>query len=145
MDFVQGQNQSSGFSKIKKMTKCKKTGSAGENCDEFPGRISGRLTVSELTRIIKSLIEENIPIVTVEGELSNYVHHTSGHRYFTLKDESSQIRCVMFRWQAQGLDFTPEEGMKLLAVGNVMSSKILAAIILIPGNNTSKPTRIWSC
>ena len=78
-----------------------------------------RLTVSELTRIIKRLVEENIPVVTIEGEISNYTHHSSGHRYFTLKDETSQIRCVMFKWQADRLDFVPEEGMKVEAVGNV--------------------------
>ena len=78
-----------------------------------------RLTVSELTRIIKKLVEESIPVVTIEGEISNYSHHASGHRYFTLKDETSQIRCVMFKWQADRLDFVPEEGMKVEAVGNV--------------------------
>ncbi|MFC1528986.1 exodeoxyribonuclease VII large subunit [Candidatus Latescibacterota bacterium] len=81
------------------------------------GKIT-RVTVSEFTRLIKELIEDAFPSVAVEGEVSNYVHHTSGHRYFTLKDENSQLRCVMFKWQAQGLDFTPEEGMKVLAVGN---------------------------
>ncbi len=80
---------------------------------------SGNLTVSELTKHLKRLIEGNVPVVSVVGELSNYVHHTSGHRYFTLKDESSQLRCVMFKWQAARVDFTPEEGMSLNAVGNV--------------------------
>jgi len=80
---------------------------------------SKRMTVSELTGIIKDVIEENIPTVKVEGELSNYVHHTSGHRYFTLKDASSQIKCVMFKWQAEQLDFIPEEGMKIEVLGNV--------------------------
>ena len=79
----------------------------------------GRLTVSQVTRLVKSLIEDSFPMLTVEGELSNYVHHSSGHRYFTLKDESSQLRCVMFKWQAERLDFRPEEGMKLLAVGSL--------------------------
>ena len=87
--------------------------------DGDAGARTGRFTVTELTRLIKNLIEENIPPVSVEGEVSNYVHHTSGHRYFTLKDENSQIRCVMFKWQSMGLDFIPEEGMKVLAVGNV--------------------------
>ncbi|MBT4485347.1 MAG: exodeoxyribonuclease VII large subunit, partial [Candidatus Latescibacteria bacterium] len=81
------------------------------------GKIT-RLTVSEFTRLIKELIEDTFPSVAVEGEISNYTHHSSGHRYFTLKDENSQLRCVMFKWQAQGLDFNPEEGMKVLAIGN---------------------------
>jgi len=77
-----------------------------------------RYTVSQFTRMVKELIEGNIPTVAVEGEISNYLHHTSGHRYFTLKDETSQLRCVMFRGMAQGLDFVPEEGMQVLAVGD---------------------------
>ncbi|MFA6471961.1 MAG: exodeoxyribonuclease VII large subunit, partial [Candidatus Latescibacterota bacterium] len=63
--------------------------------------------------------EANFPVVAVEGELSNYIHHASGHRYFTLKDDFSQLRCVMFKWQAERIDFKPEEGIKLLAVGNL--------------------------
>jgi exodeoxyribonuclease VII large subunit len=79
----------------------------------------GRMTVTDLTRLIKNLVEVNFPVVAVEGELSNYVHHTSGHRYFTLKDDCSQLRCVMFKWQGGRIDFKPVEGMKLLAVGNL--------------------------
>lgn len=80
---------------------------------------SGDLTVTELTSLLKRLIEGNIPVVSVVGELSNYVHHSSGHRYFTLKDEFSQLKCVMFKWQADQVDFVPEEGMMLKAIGNV--------------------------
>ncbi len=80
---------------------------------------SGDLTVTELTRLLKNLIETGIPVVSVVGELSNYVHHSSGHRYFTLKDEQSQLRCVLFKWQADRIDFEPEEGMMLKAVGNI--------------------------
>ena len=84
------------------------------------GEISRKsLTVTELTRIIKRLLEEGIPTVKVEGEVSNYVYHSSGHRYFTLKDENCQIKCVMFKWQAVQLDFTPDEGMKVEALGNI--------------------------
>lgn len=79
----------------------------------------GRLTVSQVTRILKNLIEDSFPAVSVEGELSNYVRHSSGHRYFTLKDAGSQLRCVMFRWQAERLDFQPAEGMKVVAFGNL--------------------------
>ena len=80
---------------------------------------SGDLTVTELTRLLKNLIEVSIPVVSIVGELSNYVHHSSGHRYFTLKDEQSQLKCVLFKWQADRIDFEPEEGMMLKAVGNV--------------------------
>ena len=80
---------------------------------------SGSMTVSELTGIIKKLIESSIPTVVVVGEVSNYVHHFSGHRYFTLKDEFSQLKCVMFKWQADRIDFKVEDGMMLKAVGTV--------------------------
>ena len=80
---------------------------------------SGNLTVSELTGILKRLIEGSVPVVSVVGELSNYVFHSSGHRYFTLKDEHSQLKCVLFKWQAGKLDFEPEEGVLVKAVGNV--------------------------
>ena len=91
-----------------------------EETDFFErGTFSGNLTVTELTGILKKLIELNIPVVSVVGELSNYVHHSSGHRYFTLKDEFSQLKCVMFKWQADQINFQPEEGMMLKAVGNV--------------------------
>jgi exodeoxyribonuclease VII large subunit len=86
---------------------------------EQPELFKGRLTVTQLTDIIKRQLENNIPTIAVEGELSNYVHHSSGHRYFTLKDATSQIRCVMFRWQAEKITFIPEDGMNMMAVGNV--------------------------
>ena len=86
---------------------------------ESAGIENKRLTVSELTRKIKTLLEQSISTVTIEGEVSNYIHHASGHRYFTLKDENSQIRCVMFKWKAEHIGFTPEDGMKVEALGNV--------------------------
>lgn len=82
-------------------------------------KVSGYLTVSELTGIIKNLIEESFPVIGVTGEISNFVNHSSGHKYFTLKDDSSQIKCVMFRWQAEKLDFVPAEGAKVKVVGNL--------------------------
>jgi exodeoxyribonuclease VII large subunit len=55
----------------------------------------------------------------VEGEISNYTLHSSGHRYFSLKDENAQIRCVLFRWEGRRLVFEPEDGMKVYALGNL--------------------------
>ena len=78
-----------------------------------------RLTVSELTRKIKTLLEQNISTVSIEGEVSNYIHHASGHRYFSLKDENCQIRCVMFKWKAEYIGFTMKNGMKVEALGTV--------------------------
>ncbi|MCK5525880.1 MAG: exodeoxyribonuclease VII large subunit, partial [Candidatus Latescibacteria bacterium] len=75
-------------------------------------------SVSDITRAIKGLLDEGLMPLWVEGEVSNYVHHTSGHRYFTLKDETSQLRCVMWKWQGQ-LRFRPEDGMKVRAYGRI--------------------------
>jgi len=72
------------------------------------------ITVSELTREIKSLLEGAFPEIWVEGEISNFIHHSSGHMYFTLKDSESEIRSVMFKGNNQFLHFKPENGMKIL-------------------------------
>ena len=78
-------------------------------------------TVSELNQAIKSLLDSDVRflLVCVQGELSNYKIYPSGHHYFTLKDSDSSLRCVMFRSNASGLHFRPENGMKVSAVGRV--------------------------
>jgi len=86
---------------------------------EIPETTSRKLTVSELTHEIKFLLETSIPVVWVEGEISNFKHHSSGHIYLTLKDELAQIPCVMWRSRNAGLFFTPQDGMKVLAQGQV--------------------------
>lgn len=75
------------------------------------------LKVSQLTDIIKSYLEDQVGVVTVEGEISNYKPHYSGHRYFTLKDEGAQISCVM--WKSRPLNFSPSEGMNVVVKGNL--------------------------
>ena len=79
------------------------------------------ITVTELNQYIKLLMDqdEELANVCVKGELSNYKIHTSGHHYFTLKDESSAVRCVMFRSSASKLKFRPENGMATFAVGRI--------------------------
>ena len=77
------------------------------------------LKVSELTQQIKYLLEENFPFVWVEGEISNVTLHSTGHFFFTLKDEKSQIRAIMFRSQAQLLPFKPENGIKVVVRGRI--------------------------
>jgi exodeoxyribonuclease VII large subunit len=74
-----------------------------------------------LTRHIKSLLENDTLLqgIWVRGEVSNYKRHSSGHVYFSLKDEFSAIRCVMFRSRAGNLSFTPKNGDKVLAQGSV--------------------------
>ncbi len=79
------------------------------------------LTVVELTRHVKRLLDTDdlLADIVVRGEVSNFKHHTSGHMYFSLKDESCVVRCVMFRREAQRLVVRPENGMDVLARGAV--------------------------
>jgi len=77
------------------------------------------LTVSELTQIIKGTLERELEPFWVVGEISNFRIPPSGHLYFTLKDDKSQISAVMFRRQGQGLGFQPENGMEVFCFGRV--------------------------
>lgn len=77
------------------------------------------LTVSEITGRIKALLEMEFSSVWIEGEISNFTRATSGHLYFTLKDENAQLRCVCFRGQARSMRFNLEDGLKVLARGKL--------------------------
>ncbi len=79
------------------------------------------VSVTQLTQYIKLLLDrdEILSQVCVRGELSNYKAHSSGHQYFTLKDEGAVISCVMFRSDAMKLRFRPESGMKVILYGRV--------------------------
>jgi exodeoxyribonuclease VII large subunit len=77
------------------------------------------LTVSELTREIKDILEDKFPDVWIEGEVSNLRIPPSGHIYFTLKDDFSQIRAVLFKMQARTLRFLPEDGLHIICRGRV--------------------------
>lgn len=76
-------------------------------------------TVSTLTKMIKTALEESFFDIWVEGEISNYLHHTSGHRYFSLKDDKAVLRCAMWRPHGELLQFTPKDGQLVLVHGNV--------------------------
>lgn len=76
-------------------------------------------TVSELTEIIKLEIESSFPLVWVEGEISNFRRHPSGHLYFTLKDEKAQLRAVMFRSEARQVAFEIKDGLKVICRGRL--------------------------
>lgn len=78
-------------------------------------------SVSELTEYIKQKFDkdEYLQSVLVEGEISNYKRHFSGHLYFTLKDESSVVKCVMFKFDTYNLDFEPKDGEKVIILGKV--------------------------
>src|SRR4030042_1025838 len=77
------------------------------------------LTVSELTQEIKNLLEFKFSDIWVEGEISNLRIPPSGHIYFTLKDDESQIRTVLFRMRARTLRFFPEDGLHVICRGRV--------------------------
>ncbi|UCF09298.1 MAG: exodeoxyribonuclease VII large subunit [Thermoplasmata archaeon] len=78
-------------------------------------------TVEEVTLYIKNKLcsDTNLMGIWVSGEISNFVHHTSGHFYFTLKDESSQLPCAMFKWANQDLKFRLADGLKIIAKGEI--------------------------
>ena len=79
------------------------------------------LTITQLNEYIRSRMDAD-PLLTqvaVKGEISNYKLYPSGHHYFTLKDESSALKCVMFKGNALRLRFRPENGMKVIAMGKV--------------------------
>lgn len=76
-------------------------------------------TVSNLTSLIRDLLEGTFSNITLEGEISNYRPNASGHLYFTLKDEGAQISAVMFRGRAMSLDFVPKDGMKVKCTGSI--------------------------
>lgn len=76
-------------------------------------------TVSELTEEIKDLLEGEFPLLWLEGEISNFRIPPSGHCYFTLKDNESQIRAVLFKSGKLGLTFRPENGLHVLGLGRL--------------------------
>lgn len=76
-------------------------------------------TVTALTRLIKYTLEASFPSIWVEGEISNYIHHSSGHRYLSLKDENATIKLTIWRSAGQYLKFEPEDGMKVRAFGDI--------------------------
>ena len=76
-------------------------------------------TVRELTTEIKAVLEDGFSALWVEGEISNFKHHTSGHMYFTLKDADAQLRVVMFRGSNRLLKFRPEDGLAVTVFGSV--------------------------
>ena len=79
------------------------------------------ITVTALNRYIKTIVDndERLNMVYIKGEISNFKNHYTGHMYFTLKDENSLIKCVMFKTYTSNLNFTPKDGMSVVILGNV--------------------------
>ena len=79
------------------------------------------LSVLQLNEYVKGVLEDEpqLQAVAVKGEISNFIHHRSGHMYFTLKDEDSQIKAVMFKNANMRLQFRPKDGQKVVVMGSV--------------------------
>ena len=79
------------------------------------------LSVTELNKYIKDKIatDEFLNNVLIKGEISNFKHHYTGHMYFTLKDDNSLIKCIMFKSYTTNLKFVPKDGMSVLAFGTI--------------------------
>ena len=79
------------------------------------------ITVTDLNRYIKNKVDDDeyLNNVLVKGEISNLKHHYTGHMYFTLKDENSLIKCIMFKTYTPNLKFVPKDGMKVMILGTV--------------------------
>ncbi len=79
------------------------------------------LSISQINEYIRTVMDRDSLLgnVAVRGEISNYKMYPSGHHYFTLKDEASALRCVIFKGNAMRLRFRPENGMKIIAVGKI--------------------------
>ncbi len=78
-------------------------------------------TVSEVNNYIKRKLDmdENLQVLCVRAEISNFKHHYSGHMYMSLKDSTGSVKAVMFRQNASSLKFSPKDGMSVLAVGRI--------------------------
>lgn len=76
-------------------------------------------TVTEVTRLVKLELETSFPFLWVEGEISNFHRHQSGHLYFTLKDEACQLRAVMFRSEARKVLFELKDGLQVVVRGRI--------------------------
>ena len=76
------------------------------------------ISVTYLNKYIKEKVAEDeyLKSVYVRGEISNFKHHYTGHMYFTLKDENSLIKCIMFKSSTATLNFTPKDGAKVLVL-----------------------------
>lgn len=77
------------------------------------------LSISELNEQAKTLLETNFSYIEVEGEISRLTRHTSGHWYFTLKDEKASISATMFKFDNASVKFAPKEGMKVVGSGKI--------------------------
>ncbi|MBI5447614.1 MAG: exodeoxyribonuclease VII large subunit [Gammaproteobacteria bacterium] len=76
-------------------------------------------SISQINSLTRACLEENFSSIWIEGEISNLVTPSSGHSYFSLKDNQAQLRCALFSMQARRLNFKPNNGMQVLAFGKI--------------------------
>jgi exodeoxyribonuclease VII large subunit len=76
-------------------------------------------TVSELTKYIRVILEDSFPGIWIEGEIANFIPHSSGHMYFSLRDASATLKCAMFKRANEKLKFKLKDGMKVICFGSV--------------------------
>ena len=79
------------------------------------------ISVSQLNKYIKNKVDQDeyLNNVLIKGEISNFKHHYTGHMYFTLKDNNSLIKCIMFKSYTPHLNFVPKDGMSVIVLGTV--------------------------
>lgn len=105
----------SGSQQLSPGGRCGNLGAMSFSSSETQGR--QYVTVSELNALLNSVLEESIPSVAFRGEISQFTVPASGHLYFTVKDEESQVQAAMWRSYVQGLSFRPATGLEVLCVG----------------------------
>lgn len=105
------------------------------------------MTITDLNKYIKNRIAEDefLNNVYVKGEISNFKHHYTGHMYFTLKDENSLIKCIMFKTSTATLNFMPKDGMKVLVLGTVAVYERDRSISNILQSNETRRCRRFIC
>lgn len=96
-----------------------KAHSAGQNRIMLPNQPNSPLSVSQLNRQVKQLLETQYPAIPVQGEISTLSKPASGHLYFTLKDQNAQIRCAMFKGSLMGNRYRPKQGEEVIAYGRL--------------------------
>ncbi len=91
------------------------------NYKDLPNGFKGKkcFTVSEITSLLKTILEESFPSVTIEGEISNFRPSSTGHYYFSLKDHEAIISVVMFKSSLNKLKYLPQDGMLVRASGSI--------------------------
>ena len=87
--------------------------------NQVPSNDTEIISVSEVNNLAKGLLERDLSNVWIQGEISSFTAHGSGHWYFTIKDKKSSLSCVMFKFENQNILFEPKVGDELLLNGNI--------------------------